>query len=149
MCLCDNSKPVCGNQKYFSRYTYPGARFQVQAVLVGQKNGIVPGIVRTTLRNTSAVLVDLQHAQATDKSCTALNYTEFSSNTLERIVLVNENIGRKLITVTQPENVTLLNCPWGFTLTGAQPNVIVQMNYENTTFILATLQQSVVHFHCE
>ena len=81
VCLCDNSKPVCDNQKYFSRYTYPGARFQVQAVLVGQKIGIVPGVVHATLRNTSAVLVDLQHAQATGKSCTALNYTVFSSNT--------------------------------------------------------------------
>ena len=63
---------------------------------MGQKNGIVPGVVRATLRNTSAVLVDLQHAQATHKSCTALNYTVFSSNTQERIVLVNDNIGRKL-----------------------------------------------------
>ena len=91
---------------------------------MGQKNGIVSGVVHATLRNTSAVLVDLQHAQATGKSCTALNYTVFSSNTQERIVLVNDNIGRKLITVTVPEiilNVTLLNCPWGFTLTGAQP----------------------------
>ena len=122
MCLCDSSKPVCDNP-YFSRYTYLGARFQVQAVLVGQKNGIVPGVVCATLRNRSAVLVDLQHAQATGKSCTALNYTVFSSNTQERIVLVNDSIGRKLITVTQPEiimNVTLLNCPWGFTLSGAQ-----------------------------
>ena len=79
VCLCGNSKLVCDNQKYFFRYAYPGA--QVQAVLVGQKNGIIPGVVCATLRNTSAVLIDLQHAQATGKSCTALNYTVFSSNT--------------------------------------------------------------------
>ena len=44
MCLCDNSKPVTGNQNY---HTYPGPPFQVQVVLVGQKDGIVPGVVHT------------------------------------------------------------------------------------------------------
>ena len=45
VCLCDENKPHCGNQKHWSIFTYPGALFHVQAVVVGQKNGIVPGVV--------------------------------------------------------------------------------------------------------
>ena len=63
VCLCNDSKPQCGNHKYVSIRTYPGALFHVQAVVVGQKNGIVPGVVLVTLHNTSAVLGDLQQSQ--------------------------------------------------------------------------------------
>ena len=61
VCLCNNSKPLCNDRKHLPINTYPGAQFQVQAVLVGQKNGIVPGVVLTCLvKNSSAVLGDLQ-----------------------------------------------------------------------------------------
>ena len=117
--LCNASGPHCSSTQVLSMYTYPGALFQIQAVVVGQKDGIVPGVVRATLGNTTAVLGDLQYSQATDKSCTTLNYTVFSSQTEETITLVTETIPKRLNLKGLIINVTLLNCPWGFTLRGS------------------------------
>ena len=119
VCSCNDSKPQCGQRTYLSMHTYPGALFHVQAVVVGQKDGIVPGIVQATLQNTSATLGDLQRYQSTGKSCTTLNYTVFSSHSMEQIILVTEK--NLLNLLNQPGlviNVALLNCPWGFSLTG-------------------------------
>ena len=119
VCLCNDSKPHCGNKNYLPLYTYPGAVFQIQAVVVGQKDGIVPGVVRAVLKNTSAGLDNLQQSQATGKSCTTLNYTVFSSHTVETIILLTETIPGRITLHELMMNVTLLNCPWGFALTGA------------------------------
>ena len=132
VCPCNGSRPVCGklfnasnthssSKQVRLMYTYPGALFQIQAVVVGQKDGIVPGVVRATLGNTSAVLGDLQYSQATGKSCTTLNYTVFSSQTEEKITLMTETIPKRLTAKGLIINVTLLNCPWGFTLRGSPP----------------------------
>ena len=116
VCFCNDSKPLCSNQTHLSMHTYPGALFHVQAVVVGQKDGIVPGIVLATLQNTSAVLGDLQRSQTTGKSCTSLNYTVYSSHTMETVTLVTENIPGRMTFAGLIINVTLLTCPWGFTL---------------------------------
>ena len=88
VCLCSDNKPLCSDQNYLHIYTYPGALFQVQAVVVGQMDGIIPGVVLAGLQNTSAVLGDLQQSQFTGKSCTTLNYTVFSPHTVETLILV-------------------------------------------------------------
>ena len=119
VCLCNDSKPHCDNQNYLPIYTYPGAVFQIQAVVVGQKDGIVPGVVCAVLKNTSAGLDNLQQSQATDNSCTTLNYTVFSSHTVETIILLTETIPGRITLHELMMNVTLLNCPWGFVLAGA------------------------------
>ena len=119
--LCNASNPHCSSNLVWPMYTYPGALFQIQAVVVGQKDGIVPGVVRAALRNTSAVLGDLQYSQAAGKSCTTLNYTVFSSQTEETITLVTETIPNSLNLKGLIINVTLLNCPWGFMLRDSQP----------------------------
>ena len=121
-CPCNGDRPYCGSRpQVLSVYTYPGALFHLQAVVVGQKNGIVPGVVRATVRNSSAILDDLQYSQATGKSCTTLNYTVYSSQMEETITCRTETIPNRLSLIGLIINVTLLNCPWGFTLTGAPP----------------------------
>ena len=121
-CPCNGDRPYCGNRpQVWFMDTYPGALFHVQAVVVGQKDGIVPGVVRATFQNSSAVLGDLQYSQATGKSCTTLNYTVYSSQTEETITCRTETIPKRLSLIGLIINVTLLNCPWGFTLTGAPP----------------------------
>ena len=66
--VINSSSPHCSSKQVWFTYTYPGALFQVQAVVVGQKDGIVPGIVCAALQNTSAILGDLEYSQATGKS---------------------------------------------------------------------------------
>ena len=116
VCFCNNSKPQCGKQRYSSIHTYPGALFHMQAVVVGQKNGIVPGVVLAGLVNTSALLGDLQQSQTTGKSCTTLNYIVFSSATMEMLILVTEITPGRVTLEELTVNLTLLNCPWGFSL---------------------------------
>ena len=117
VCLCDENKPLCSDQNYLHIYKYPGALFQVQAVVVGQMDGIIPGVVLAGLQNTSAVLGNLQQSQFTGKSCTTLNYTVFSPHTVETLILVTKIIPGRLSLEELIINVTLLNCPWGFILT--------------------------------
>ena len=117
-CFCRNGQVQCSEEtQFWFVYTYPGALFQVSVVVVGQKHGIVPGVIRATLLwNTSAVLDDLQESQYAGKSCTTLNYTVFSLQTIETILLEPEGL-REVLEL----RVTLLPCPRGFTLTGLPP----------------------------
>ena len=119
-CFCRNGRMQCSKETQLV-YTYPGALFHVPVVVVGQKHGIVPGVIRATLLwNTSAVLDDLQESQYAGKSCTTLNYTVFSLQTIETILLQPEGL-REVPLNFLDIRVTLLPCPRGFTLTGLPP----------------------------
>ena len=126
VCLCNDSEPQCGSHsllQVWSMYTYPGAVFQVEAVAVGQKDGVVPGAVYATLNNTSAWLGALQESQSTGKSCTTLNYAVFSSHSAEIISLayITKNLTKRFTLPGLALRVKLFPCPWGFILTGLPP----------------------------
>ena len=55
---------------------YPGETFQVSVVSTGQRNGIVPAVVRSYVDRGR--LLSSQYIQQTAKMCTTLNYTVFS-----------------------------------------------------------------------
>lgn len=121
-CFCRNGQVQCsGETQFWFVYTYPGALFQVPVVVVGQKHGIVPGVVRATLIwDTSAVLGDLQGSKYAGKSCTTLDYTVFSLQTIETILLGPKGYQGVPLNYLGVR-VTLLPCPRGFTLTGLPP----------------------------
>ena len=123
VCFCNGSKPQCNHQHPWSVSTYPGALFQVEVVIVGQENGIVSGVAhaRTTLKNTSVLLGDLQEFQSTGKSCTKLYYEVFSSHSIESLTLLPAHINGKLLPEDPTIKVILLPCPQGFTLTEIPP----------------------------
>ena len=74
----------------FPRSVYPGETIQLSVVAVGQRNGTVPSIVRSTISNlkfgfenanakpAGAHLRDSQYLQQARITCTELNYTVFS-----------------------------------------------------------------------
>ena len=109
---------VCKHNDHFQSGVYPGQLFKIPVVLRGQRNGSVPGIVRSELVNKSrgAHFAPLQETQKTEYSCTNLTYTIFSTSYYELILLgvdgivFNREKSRILI------NVTLLPCPPGFQL---------------------------------
>ena len=83
VCFCLGSitlKPLCQRQNWsYTRAVYPGETFSIPAVLVGQINGTVPGVVHSTLRDSSASLGELQSSQRINKAkCTLLNYSVFT-----------------------------------------------------------------------
>ena len=90
VCFCfgtDSLMPYCcidsNCKKSISMYNvkvYPGETFFIPAVLVGQINGTVPGVVRSFFDPQSAAsLGNLQRSQTINTTnCTTLKYTVFS-----------------------------------------------------------------------
>ena len=75
VCPCENNHPDCGkSNKELSMY--PGETFQVSVVCMGQRNGIVPAQVKSSM--DTGTLLSSQYVQQTTKTCTTLNYTVFS-----------------------------------------------------------------------
>ena len=124
VCICDSYQLSC-NKKFLARKVFPGDSFNISAAVVGQGNGIVPGIVRAsfTAANSSQQLESLQYSQSTQlKDCTNLTYTIFSRQEKEQFRLSAETpeLGYQLLYYVQPMiNISLLSCPLGFTLAGS------------------------------
>lgn len=80
VCGCVDGAKKCSLPQV-SKQVYPGKTFILPAVTVGQRNGIVPSLVRASLENqqnisTSRVLMEIQ---GTYTSCSDLHITVFSS----------------------------------------------------------------------
>ena len=116
VCLCNlTGLADCSRtSKYIS--VFPGERFQVGVMTVGQWNGSVPSsVLAFPDSRTDATLGSLQTPQQTYSTCTNLNYIVSSSNNSVNISLkVGERCsatGPKLIL-----HVTLMSCPEGFVI---------------------------------
>ena len=50
VCLCTEDNQLDCNKTYAGISIYPGASFKLQAVVLGQRNGVVPGVVLAKLQ---------------------------------------------------------------------------------------------------
>ena len=119
VCICDSGKPNC-NKKLLVRKVFPGDSFNISAAVVGQGNGIVPGVVVVVFIKEK--LESLQYPQSTNRqNCTNLTYTIFSRQDKEQLQLTAENPGSTLSVFHEPPkiNIFLLSCPLGFNLSGS------------------------------
>ena len=93
VCFCSNSlKPDCQN-KIFRVTAYPGGLFRIPAVLVGQIDGTVPGVIHSSFQNgnSTASLGNLQESQRISKAeCALLSYSVFSISRSENLTLLPE-----------------------------------------------------------
>ena len=122
VCFCDNDEPVCNN-KSLSREVFPGDSFVISAVIVGQRDGTVPGVVHAMFRyggDRFHSLGYLQYSQATNNTCSNLTYTVFSREKTEILVLHVEKVDMiyEWRFIPPKIHVQLLPCPLGFTLSG-------------------------------
>ena len=120
ICFCSNeSEPDFAVEQSIYTEAYPGQMFYVEAVAVGQYNGTTPGVVlaRAITSNTASVLKEVHLAQESKRSCTRLEYSISSISEFEVIQLVPAGVSRHLFYADI--NVTLLECPLGFTLQNA------------------------------
>ena len=93
VCMCFNSKPDTSKYHIYSEL-YPGQTFEVEAVAVGQRFGVVPAIVRANFKETDSKIsvVDTpQQLQDVEIHCTTLSYTIHSSNQSETMLLTVDN----------------------------------------------------------
>ena len=88
ICMCVNSSPDCVTEKEVS--TFPGQKFEIEAVAVGQRYGIVPYTVAAELLNSSASLEQEQDVQSVGKECTKLHYAVYSNQIFENVKLTVE-----------------------------------------------------------
>ena len=121
-CLCENDMPNC-NITELTKHIYPGDTFEVSAVVVGQMNGTVPGVVRADFGDSKqSSLSWFQTFQGTERICTTLRYTIYSNALLASLRLRAENTSRIsgstiLATMKEPHvSIQFLSCPPGFAL---------------------------------
>ena len=97
ICPCEDNVPKCSQSLHslenvaYPHLVYPGETLQVSVVAVGQRDGTVSSIVRSTARTDTVIFYDInllddQYLQQTNSICTKLNYTVFSLS--QHVVLV-------------------------------------------------------------
>ena len=122
VCFCDNNIPNCSSTIH-SLQVFPGQKFMISVVVVGQRNGAVPGIV---LAKYSSSLASIDNSQVVNEShCTKLQYTAYSRHACssENITLTAHKPGSATSSVKPDQqavkvHVTLKTCTLGFTLIG-------------------------------
>ncbi len=128
VCLCENDHPDC-SEKRRQVSVYPGDVFTLSAVVVGQRDGVIPGVVAAVLVDDSGShqLDEPQISQEVGNVCTNLHYTIFSNKGEGELMLTAESPDKaeNALSNTHPPTlyVTLLTCPPGFTLKGAPPQI--------------------------
>ena len=138
VCICEDNEPQCQIVD-FNTTVYPGEEFTLLLIGVGQMLGAVPATVQAELSSDisdedSHSLGEFQNVQLIlEPTCTAINYTVFSSNSKEMLVLkvapqrpplhsVSGNVMKRAANVYRFRhhsvniNLTLAGCPPGFTL---------------------------------
>ena len=126
VCLCHNSTVDCDTHTLTNNERFPGETFQIEAVLVGQLNGLVPGDVQAHLldpaRNESLDNFVHKILRIDKKSCRYLMYTVYSDQPQLLLLLGVQYSGdvsgfeqlkqfRKLKII-----ISIKPCPVGFTL---------------------------------
>ena len=89
VCICVNSIPNCSITKY-TVTAYPGKTFQIPAVPVGQRFGVVPFMVQSRFMSNSKAtqqMEALEYTQMVRRNCTNLTYSIRPSNKFETIQL--------------------------------------------------------------
>ena len=133
ICICKNNRPDCSDSWYNFKHTvYPGETFQLSVVALGQRNGTVPSRVISIIDQTfhSGHLLDSQHLQQINNTCTKLNYTVLS---LSQYVVIGLNPEGSPCSVFADTNsdvyVTVYlhqNCPPGFNSSESEKSCVCE-----------------------
>ena len=135
VCLCENSQPRCGDSVHIT--TYPGKTFSIQAVTVGQRNGIVPGTWANAHVNpiniaTLGVFEDRQLVQV----CSSLNYTVYSNITENFLEIYVAGSCSSLYGSEEKLSIPInlnLHCPPAFNLSGPPYHCICEERLQKYT----------------
>ena len=119
LCLCDDGSPNCSlSSHYHPDYSvYPGELFDIDAVVVGDMQGLVNSTVQAYMEfqfsSKHAELGNLQSSQIThSRKCTKFMYSLLVDITNSFDFLLTLSSGR----ATRHINISVLACPVGFVL---------------------------------
>ncbi len=120
ICICFHSPPVCNVTEYQTE-VFPGESFEIEAVAVGQRMGIVPSIVRASFTDGEGRLGNAEDVQTVGKQCTTLKFTAYMSKKKKSIELSVQNgavpnFSDRFPMLYQKINFTIRirNCPLGY-----------------------------------
>ena len=135
ICGCINDQPDCSDTPSpYEVSVYPGQTVGVSLVAVGQRNGAVPSTTTAIYDlDDGATFGDLQSTQRIDHTtCTELNYTIISRKQTETFkIYVDSSCGLNVIPLSV--NVTLLECPIGFTLSNSSNQCVCEERLQKYT----------------
>ena len=127
VCLCENGRYECStDSRPINFEQYPGQRFTLKAVLVGQLYGIVPGTVQAWIKRSDSFASlnkrDKVQKLGSNSSCGNLTYTVYSNGSVVELHLGAQHSGdesgyEQLNNLKKLKlNVTVKKCPPGFEL---------------------------------
>ena len=131
VCPCYDGHQNCSQSKV-TVTVYPGETFSVSLVAVGQRDRIVPSLIRSTIDGNGASLGELQRAQSANNTCTPLHYTVSSINHSVIMTLLADGPCLDLGDSLQV-NVDLKSCPVGFQLSEASKRCICEQRLQKYT----------------
>ena len=92
ICMCINSVPQCKITEHRVE-VYPGQVFEIEAVAIGQRMGIVPAIVIIEPRDNEARLEKGQNIQSVNRNCSVVNIKVLSEKELVTLAVTPQNDG--------------------------------------------------------
>ena len=124
VCFCIGGTKNCSIKQSFGGSIYPGGTLSLSLVVVGQRNGTVPGIVVPLPINAEHIeLKPQQNTNDTDEECMTLNYTIIvdynillGHNETIKLTVGNKNFINNLLSGGDMVSVTVKieECPLGF-----------------------------------
>ena len=125
VCPCENSHPDC-SKSIITLSVYPGETFTISTVAVGQRYGIVPALITSSIDSSPLpTLLSFQYHQRTTNKCTKLNYTVFSMHDYVIVSLYASGPCSTFNELLLNINI-LLNCPPGFNLSHSARSCICE-----------------------
>ena len=83
-CFCTNGSPACNDtQKQYKEQVYPGGTLSLPVVVVGQRDGTVPGLVVANSLDHNVHIEGQSDRLIDTKSCTTIHFTLLTSNSIK------------------------------------------------------------------
>ena len=157
VCLCsDSNLPACsltrGSGYTYPRKVYPGEVFNISAVAVGQRNGVVPGRIQAFILDHNQNSIPRTYwYQKAHNECTVINFAILSHSDNETFNLTVEQSypgGSFYYKFTQPSiTVELQPCPWGFRLQDDPPTCKCNPLLEEQSITCSINDQTILRRH--
>ena len=129
VCHCQNNTMLCPQDQVgelfrpvvVEKSVFPGALFQVMLATLGQRKGLVEGVIHAVSYPEPNKELPLGKFQATQSvhGCVPVSYQVFTPSPIAQFGLALDRAGEGIPYVSLDMHVTLLPCPPGFSITNA------------------------------
>ncbi len=150
VCVCENGHPNCARGGSLNINTYPGKRFSIPAVTIGQRNGTVSGQwVNAQVSPITVARLDVfEDRQILLEVCSNLTYTVYSNIAPNYLVLYVPGSCSALDGSEERLSINVninLHCPPAFNLSGPPHHCICEQRLQKYTNSCDINGQTILH----